>query len=158
LNLGSLVFDTNKKLGFPISSCIRGFLESSKPKADAIEGTGRVIVVGTIGYLVLAKNLFARRLNAALLSAAVVLRGLRGLIRTMISWSDDDYDETWRAVGRLLDGSMGGVLMVTIAVSGLVARNLAEKGKLTPPGWLLGPLSTVEKAIERLALAAENLV
>lgn len=158
LNLRGLVLDTNSKLGFPITKLILNSRMEHTPKPDLIANTGNVIVFGSSAYLVLAKRGVARRLNTALLASAVVMRGLRTFVKTIISWDNDDDDGIWPGVGRFLDGATGGALMVALTAIGLYARHMAEKGNLTAPYWVLRPLNAVEKWIENLAVAADKIV
>lgn len=160
LNLGGLILDTNSKLDFPIAKIVlrKGGFSKKMPNEDLVENTGKAVVFGTSGYLVIWRLGLARRLNAALLSSAVVMRGLRGFVKTILEWDDDDDDGIWPSVGRFLSGSTGGMLMIALTVAGFVAREKIEKGELTAPDWVLKPLKAVEKGIDAIAVAADKIV
>eukprot|EP00545_Synedropsis_sp_CCMP1620_P009766 CAMPEP_0119003968 /NCGR_PEP_ID=MMETSP1176-20130426/870_1 /TAXON_ID=265551 /ORGANISM="Synedropsis recta cf, Strain CCMP1620" /LENGTH=396 /DNA_ID=CAMNT_0006955619 /DNA_START=42 /DNA_END=1232 /DNA_ORIENTATION=- len=160
INLGDLILDTNSKLDFPIAKIMlrKGGFSKNIPEDNVIENTGKAVVFGATGYLVLMKRGLARRMNTALISSAVVMRGLRGFVKTMLDWDDDDDDGIWPGVGRFLGGSTGGLLMIGLTVVGFIAREKVEKGELTPPDWVLKPLLAVEKGIEGVAVAANKIV
>ena len=116
---------------------------------------GTVVTYGCSGYLVLARHMLARKVNNALLSASVVLRGLKGVVQTlMLYWDADDVEEYITKKGnkdgngnananaaavsgystgilptlnRFLNGRGGGVLMVALTATSLIVRHIQAK-------------------------------
>jgi hypothetical protein len=160
LNLSGLILDTNSKLDFPIAKIVlrKGGFGKKMSNEDLIENTGKAVVFGTSGYLVIWRRGLASQLNTVLLSSAVVMRGLRGFVKTILAWDDDEDDGIWPSVGRFLNGSTGGMLMIAMTVAGFVAQDKIEKGELTAPAWVLQSLKAVEKSIDAIAVAADKIV
>ena len=92
------------------------------------------------------------------MSSAVVTRGLKNFVQVLLSWDDDDDDGIWPAFGRFLEGGSGGLLLIALTATSLVAMKKSESGKLTPPAWILRPIRTLEKGIQPLAIAADIIV
>ena len=134
------------------------------------------ILYSVTGYLVLAKNVMARQLNSALLASAVVMRGCRTFVQTMLDWDDDDDDGIWPWVGRALDGAVGGILMTLMAAKSYrsytqkdeaesdskkkgrankkkdLVTTLGDEPKLAEaPAWVRLPLQSIEKSIDVIA-------
>ena len=138
-NLGSLALDANTKLHFPISTAIVS-LSSKTPRIslpnnheivllnqEQIADVGKCITYGASAYLVIRRNQLAFKINNALLSASVVMRGLRGIVQALLDRDEDDDDWIWPAVMQFLNGRTGGVLMVTLAATSFIRRQGQEQ-------------------------------
>lgn len=158
LNVGGLMSETHEKLGFPIAKLIRYCFMRHNSNPAVIRHTGNVAVFGTAAYLVLCEKQTTRRLNMALLSSSVLMRGLKSFVKVILSWDDDDDDGIWPGLGRFLEGGTGGALMTVLTATSLYAIVRVEKNELTPPDWLLRPIHAAEKGIHQLAVAADRIV
>lgn len=88
------------------------------------------------GYLVLSHNETARSLNAAAVSSAIIFRGIQCMVETF--WDKNDDDTTvWSTGADFLQGTTGGVLMVSLTIVGMWCRKRTEQGKQVAPNWLL---------------------
>lgn len=141
LSLGSLLVDGIQKL---VNSIIerRSFL-------DRITKQGQVTIgfLGKTGIMVLAFYLgenhtnYARRLNAALLEAAIILRGLRYFVDA--AW-DRDEDATLAKLAKRLEKTEGGLLLVVLTCASLYFGN---RDDMWTPRYLLIPVEAIEKGI-----------
>jgi len=153
LNLGSLFLDLDHKLGFPLTTIIvRGRKETgeiNEKKVKLVRNTGKFLVYSTSGYISFFQPVIARHLNSAMLGAAVIFRGLKALNNVL--WDKKDgQDSMARNVGTLIDGPLGGVIMLTVASYGVFFGYLNRKGKTAPPSWLQPPIDLIEGAIGKL--------
>jgi hypothetical protein len=158
LNVGGLMSETHKNLGSPIATLIQHVFAKQEPNPGLVRSTGNVAVLGTAAYLVLSEKQAAGRLNMALLSSAVVMRGLKRFVKVMLSWDDDDDDGIWPGLGRFLEGGTGGALSIVLTAASMFAIRKVERNEFTPPDWLLRPLHAAEKGIQQLAVAADRIV
>jgi len=135
-NLGTLILDTNAKLGYPIAKLVlrRSIKRLENENAAAlVERTGEFILFSSAGYLTMFHNVAARHLNAAYISSSIIYRGLRdvvgifwdreedGLI-TQSSWNHG----IWSVLGKMLEGWTGGVFMLSLVVLGVYRRMAQE--------------------------------
>jgi hypothetical protein len=150
--------ETHGKLGYPIAKLIQQCFMKHNSNPAVIRHTGNVAMLGTAAYLVLCEKPTARRLNMALLSSAIVMRGLNSFVKVILSWDDDDDDGIWPGLGRFLGGGTGGALMTVLTATSLFAIHRVERNELTPPTWLLRPIHAAEKGIQHLAVAADRIV
>lgn len=153
LNLGSLFLDVNRKLDYPLSSTILrartedGDIESKKVKL--VKNVAKGLVYSTAGYLSFVQPKVARVVNAAMLGAAVIMRGLKAVSNTL--WDKKDgQDSMAKYVSILLDGALGGVVMATLAGYGVFFGYINRKGDSSPPTWIQPAIDTVEGGIEKL--------
>jgi hypothetical protein len=181
LNLASLALDVLKKLDYPLSRTVLGVFQrvrrleeqqqqqrSNNSNDDVNNGrsgdqvlanTGRTLMYLLSGLLLAYDYALARHLNAALLSSAVVVKGLRTFVRTVLDWDDDDDDGIWPAVERFLGGVPGGIVMIALAAASLWARRLDQRGQLpSPPGWIGKPLVLLEEIIDVVAKEVDSFV
>ena len=158
LNVGGLMSESHEKLGFPIASLIQHAFAKRALNPGLVRNTGKVVVFGTAACLVLGEKETARRLNMALLSSAVVMRGLKNFVKIILSWDDDDDDGIWPGLGRFLEGGTGGALAIVLTAASMFAIRKVERNELTPPDWLLRPIHAAEMGIQQLAVAADRIV
>jgi len=166
LNLGSLALETTRRLDFPIAKMLVRKKEGKKDEEirEAVMNTGKGVVFAFSGYLVVMKNAAARRLNSALLSSAVVMRGLRTFVQTMLDWDEDDDDWIWPQVGEALNGFIGAALMIGLATKSWQSQHSPEEGEEVTtdlddaPTWVKVPLKTLEKSVDVLAEKVDNFM
>ena len=150
--------EAHESLGSPIAALIQHVFAKQKPNPGVARDTGKVAMLGTAAYLVLSEKQAAGRLNMALLSSAVVMRGLRSLVKVFLSWDDDDDDGIWPGLGRFLEGGTGGALTVMLTTASMFVIRKVERNEFSPPDWLLHPLHAAEKGIQQLAVAADKIL
>jgi hypothetical protein len=159
LNLGSLSFELDRKLDFPIAQyIIRCIIRKGTPNPGIIRNTGKFLMFGISAYIVRREKILARRFNAALVSSAVIMRGLNDFVSTMVSWDDDDDDGIWPEVGRFLRGRSGGVCIISWTAIGMIVGPKLENGDWVAPNWILRPLNATEHWIHQLAVVADKIV
>jgi hypothetical protein len=158
LNLGSLSFEVDRKLNFPILQYISRRIRNDSPNPGVITNTGKVLIYGISAYLVRRETKLARRFNSALLSSAVMMRGLNNLVSTMLCWDDDDDDGIWPHVGHFLRDRPGGICMLSWAAIGMLVGPKIEKGDWVVPNWILRPLNDTDHWIQQLAFVADKIV
>jgi uncharacterized membrane protein HdeD (DUF308 family) len=156
LNLGDLILENDKKLGYPIIRLIltkkfRSTETLDKHKEQAVVMAGKAIWYGIAGCLVLFNVNLAWKLNASFLISAFILRGIRSLVATFRDKDDVEMD-VWSKLGILLNGTGGGALMICLVWAGLLVRDWAETGQFNPPIWLTSPVIAVENGIVMLVV------
>mmetsp|Transcript_25234 Transcript_25234/g.37263 ORF Transcript_25234/g.37263 Transcript_25234/m.37263 type:complete len:401 (+) Transcript_25234:104-1306(+) len=155
LNIGSLLFETIRKLDFPIAKVIH----KRKKSFDVEKQVASIIMVyGTSAYLVMLKNGTAKKLNSALTAAAIVMRGIRWLSKTLCDGDTDDIGSRWSALVKLLDSQAGGYLMLSFTATSLFSRHLVEKEKLPVPIWLDRPLRLMDEGVDYLSASCSKKV
>lgn len=145
-SLGSLLVDATQKLMNSIRR--RTFFDRiQKRRRMTIGFLGKTGIIILAFYLMEVHGDVARRLNAALLEAAIILRGLRYFVDAV--W-DRDEDSVLATLAKRLERTGGGLLIVALAVVSLYcASNLDSLW--TPPHFLLAPMQAIENGIWTLS-------
>jgi len=143
LSLGSLLVDSIQKLMTSIEQR-RTFLDRIH-KRISIGLLGKTAIMIFAFYLVETHNVFARRLNAALLEAAIILRGLRYFVDA--AW-DRDEDTILATLAKRLERTGGGLLIAVLAAMSLF---FVDRDNMWTPRILLAPMEAIESGISTLA-------
>lgn len=144
LSLGSLLVDGIQKL---MNSIIerQSFLDRVHKQGKVTIGLlGKAGILGFAFYLMEAHGDYARRLNAALLEAAIILRGLRYFVDA--AW-DRDEDSALAKLAKRLEQTVGGLLLVILTSVSLYCADLDD---MWTPQYLLIPVEAIEKGIVSL--------
>ena len=156
LNLGSLVCEANRRIGFPISRFIwtGELLDSDLDDEDhvGIAITGAIVSYGVSAYLILFQNSFALRLSAALLASVVILRGVSTLFIGRGASLDDMEFFMYKPDQRLL-----GLIMIALAMLGMHFHRLGFNDNLDV-SQIFYPLYGIEKAIGKSLHVLETLL
>jgi len=163
LNLGSLMLDTERKLDYFVGKLILKYSRYVPiiEESIALEIICRIFFYGVSAYFILSMKNLAMRINAAFLSAAIVIRGLRSLTTTIYTWYDDDDESNiLPTLKRFFDGTTGGVLMLLLATTSLVTAYLVQKHKMIIPipESLAYHLNLLEKGISNFAVTCTENV
>mmetsp|Transcript_18825 Transcript_18825/g.40753 ORF Transcript_18825/g.40753 Transcript_18825/m.40753 type:complete len:424 (+) Transcript_18825:116-1387(+) len=156
LNLGSLVCEANRRIGFPISRLIwtGELLDSDLDDEDhkGIAITGAIVSYAVSAYLILFQNSLALRLSAALLASAVILRGATTLFIGREGSLEEVEFFMYKPDQRLL-----GVAMIALAMLGMRFSRMGFNGNLDVHQAFY-PLYGIEKAIGKSLHVLETLV
>lgn len=156
LNLGSLVHEANRRIGFPLSRFIwtGEFLDSDLDDEDhkGIAITGAIVSYAVSAYLITRRNSLALRLSASLLAAAIILRGVSYLFIGRAGSLDDLEFFRYKPDQRLM-----GLAMIALAALGLQYQQLGYDKNLDV-SKLFFPLFGVERAIGSSLHVLESLV
>lgn len=156
LNLGSLVHEANRRIGFPLSRFIwtGEFLDSDLDDEDhkGIAITGAIVSYGVSVYLIARHNSMALRLSASLLASVIILRGVSTLFIGRVGSLDDLEFFRYKPDQRLM-----GLAMIALAALGLQYQQLGYDENLDVTK-LFYPLFGVERAIGSSLHVLESLV
>lgn len=158
LNLGSLIHEANRRIGFPISRLLwtgevwDSDLDDEDHRGIAI--TGGIVSYAYAAYVLIYHNSFGLRLSAALLASAIILRGIYSLLGGEPGGRLEDLEFfRYKPDGRLL-----GVSMIALAAIGMRFSSLSVGGEgLEVHAWLY-PLYEVEKVIISFLHSLESVV
>jgi len=156
LNLGSLVHEANRRIGFPLSRFVwTGELWDSDLDDEDHKGiavTGAMVSYAVSAYLIARRNSLALRLSASLLASAIVLRGVTSLFIGRAGSLDDLEFFRYKPDQRLM-----GLAMIALAALGLQYQQLGYDENLAV-SKLFYPLFGVERAIGSSLQVLESLV
>ena len=156
LNLGSLVHEANRRIGFPLSRFIwtGEFLDSDLDDEDhkGIAITGAIVSYAMSAYLITRRNSLALRLSASLLASVIILRGVSSLFIGRAGSLDDLEFFRYKPDQRLM-----GLAMIALAALGLQYQQLGYDENLDV-SKLFYPLFGVERAIGSSLHILESLV
>ena len=156
LNLGSLVHEANRRIGFPLSRFIwtGEFLDSDLDDEDhkGIAITGVIVSYGVSAYLIARHNSLALRLSASLLASVIILRGVSSLFIGRAGSLDDLEFFRYNPDQRLM-----GLAMIALAALGLQYQQLGYDENLDV-SKMFYPLFGVERAIGSSLYVLESLV
>ena len=156
LNLGSLVHEANRRIGFPLSRFIwtGEFLDSDLDDEDhkGVAITGAIVSYAVSAYLITRRNSLALRLSASLLASVIILRGVSSLFIGRAGSLDDLEFFRYKPDQRLM-----GLAMIALAALGLQYQQLGYDENLDVTK-LFYPLFGVERAIGSSLHVLESLV
>jgi hypothetical protein len=141
LSLGSLLIDGIQNLLNPIIER-RNFIERMRKKSKITIGfLGKTGIMMFTFYLSKTYTDFSRRLNAALLASAIILRGFRNFVDAV--W-DRDEETALAKLALQLEKTAGGLLLVLLTLVGLYCTSLES---MWMPRNLLVPMEVIERGI-----------
>lgn len=124
LNLGSLVHEANRRIGFPLSRFIwtGEFLDSDLDDEDhkGVAITGAIVSYAVSAYLITRRNSLALRLSASLLASVIILRGVSSLFIGRAGSLDDLEFFRYKPDQRLMGLAMiAGSAWTTVSAIGI---------------------------------------
>ena len=156
LNLGGLLHEANRRIGFPLSRFIwtGEVLDSDLDDEDhrGIAVTGAIVSYAVSAYLITCRNSLALRLSASLLASVIILRGVSSLFIGREGSLDDLEFFRYKPDQRLL-----GLVIIALAMLGLQYQQLGYDENLDI-SKIFYPLFGFERAIGSSLQVLEILV
>lgn len=162
LNLGSLIHDTSRKLGFPLARLLltRHVVEHGMDdeERELVRRAGTALMYSYALFAVLFQNEYGRRLNASMTSAFLMERGLTDLTGATVfdvSRRAGDAVPVEDANGddhSIISRRVAGLLSVFLTSVGMVCSKGVDDGTLTMPRWLerTRVMSTIETVVTEI--------